>query len=325
MYKRKTKSQIIISTFIISLVLGGTSATILAVTSAGPASIRDLSDEITMAADDLRDASQGPAIDTERADEIISELKDLIKEYEEAIVFAGSPYPGEILLGTTPPGDSTWLECLCDSRYAGQYKEIRIRRTGFRANYLRINDIEITYITPQGLMRQTFNEGGRVKLYHGDVFKLALPRPMRIRRIRVNINHESTGLQITGVPLLAAEVEPPHPVVTHIDVQAFLMGTTQAGKNTWLETNCGNPTNRPIKEILLRRTSRKARFVRIKDIEVTHRIGQWPRKEVFNKDGKFRLRPNGTYRLKLPRPMRVDKIRILIENETSGLEVYGVY
>ncbi len=323
MCKRNTKKQISISTIIFLLVLGGSAGTILAMANGNPESIRDLADEITMAAEDLKEASERPSFNTARADEIVTELKDLIQEYEEAMVFAESPYPGEIFLGTTPSGGSTWLECLCDSRYTGLFKEIRIRRTGYRANYLRINDIEISYMTPGGIVREVFNERGRVKLYHGDIFKLALPRPMRIRRIRININHESTGLEVTGIPVQSREIE--RPVVTHVDVQAFLMGTTQAGENTWLETTCSNPTNKPIREILIRRTSRKSRYVRIKDIEVTHRVGQWPRKEVFNKDGKFRLRPIGTYRLKLPRPMQVSKIRILIENESSGLEVFGVY
>jgi hypothetical protein len=326
MCTRKRVNQIQTSKIIIILlILGGSAGTILAVANGHTASIRDLADEITMAANDLREASQSTSFDADKADEIITELKELIKEYEEAMIFAESPYPGEILLGTTPGGDSTWLECLCDSRYDGLFKEIRIRRTGYRADYLRINDIEISYMAPGGIVKEIFNESGRVKLNHGDVFKLALPRPMRIRRIRININHESTGLEVTGIPFSSSDREPPRPVVTHVEVQAFLMGKTQAGQNTWLETTCGNPTNRAVKEILLRRANAKARFVLIKDIEVTYRVGSWSRKEVFNKDGKFRLRPYGTYRLKLPQPMHVTNIRILIENESSGLEVYGVY
>ena len=322
----KTINQIRASKIIITLlILGGSAGTILAVSSGHITSIRDLADEITLVADDLKEASQGTSFDSERADDIITELKELIKEYEEAMVFADSLYPGEILLGTTPAGDSTWLECLCDSRYDGMFKEIRIRRTGNRASYLRINDIEISYMAPGGVAREVFNESGRVKLYRDDVFKLALPRPMRIRRIRININHESTGLEVTGIPVLSADKEPSKPEVTHVEVQAFLMGKTRAGQNTWLETTCGNPTNRAVSEILLRRTGKNARFVLIKDIEVTYRVGYSTRKEVFNKDGKFRLRPLGTYRLKLSQPLHVTSIRILIENETSGLEVFGVY
>ncbi len=323
---RRTINQIRALKIIITLlILGGSAGTILAVANGHITSIRDLADEITMAAGDLKEASQSASFEADRAADIITELKELIKEYEEAMVFADSPYPGEILLGTTPGGDSTWLECLCDSRYDGMFKEIRIRRTGYRADYLRINDIEISYMAPGGMVKEVFNESGRVKLYRGDVFKLALPRPMKIRRIRININHESTGLEVTGIPFLSADREPPIPVVTHVEVQAFLMGKTQAGQNTWLETTCGNPTNRAVKEILLRRTSPKARFVLIKDIEVTYRVGYLTRKEVFNKGGKFRLRPLGTFRLKLPQPLHVTSIRILIENETSGLEVFGVY
>jgi len=112
-----------------------------------------------------------------------------------------NPYPAEILLGTTPPGDSTWLETLCSSPYYRPVREIRLRRTGRRTSYLRINDIEITYLTPQGFKKEVFNEGGRVKLYYDGVHQLALPRPMRVTRIRILINHESTGLKVYGVPL----------------------------------------------------------------------------------------------------------------------------
>ena len=120
---------------------------------------------------------------------ILAELKDLIEEYEAMMVFAESPYPGEILLGTTPAGDSTWVETLCTTRYNGSLKEIRIRRTGHRASYLRINDIEVTYMTPGGPRKETFNRGARTRLYSGGIFRLSLPRPMSVRRIRVFINH----------------------------------------------------------------------------------------------------------------------------------------
>ena len=174
--------------------------TIWAIANGYSAKVRVLADEIVLNAEELREATNGPSYNRIEVDEILGELKELIAEYEAAMVFAESPYPGEIMLGSTPGGDSTWLEALCETRYDGPLKEIRIRRTGHRANYLRINDIEITFSTPAGWGRETFNKNGRVKLYSGDVFKLALPRPMRIRRIRVRINHESTGLEITGIP-----------------------------------------------------------------------------------------------------------------------------
>lgn len=158
-----------------------------------------LSEQILVRAEELADVTRAAVLDSPRAEGILAELKALVSEYETAMIFAESPYPGEILLGTTPPGDSTWLETLCTTRYDGPLKEIRLRRTGRRANYLRINDIEITYATPAGLQSEIFNKGGRVRLYQGGVFKLALPKPMRVRRIRIYINHESTGLEVYGV------------------------------------------------------------------------------------------------------------------------------
>jgi hypothetical protein len=159
-----------------------------------------LSDEILFKAQELADTTDAPVFQSSQAEKVLTELKDLIREYETLMVFAESPYPGEILLGTTPAGDSTWLETLCTTRYDGLLKEIRIRRTGHRANYLRINDIEITYMTPAGPRNETLNKDGRIKLYSDGVFRLPLPKPMRVVRIRIHINHESTGLTVCGIP-----------------------------------------------------------------------------------------------------------------------------
>jgi len=286
-----------------------------------------LSDEILFTAEELQDATDQPVINSSEVDEILTELKGLIKEYENTLIFAESPYPGEILLGTTPPGDSTWLETLCSSRYDGLFKEIRIRRTGYEARYLRINDIEITYTTPQGPAKEVFNENGRVRLYRDGIFKLALPRPMRIRRIKININHESTGLEIYGIPY---ESEPllPRPIVRprrNSLATEVLLGTTPPGDDTWLETLCSNPGNRAIKEIQLKRTGRKASYLRINDIEVTYMTPTGPMKEIFNKGSRAKLYYDSVFRLILPRPMRVSRIRILTEHESTGLRVYGIY
>ncbi len=289
--------------------------------------ITSLSDEILFTAEELQDVTDKPAVNSNEIEEILTELKGLIKEYENTLVFAESPYPGEILLGTTPPGDSIWLETLCSSRYDGLFKEIRIRRTGYEARYLRINDVEITYTTSEGPSKEVFNKNGRVRLYRDGVFKLALPKPMRIRRIRININHESTGLEIYGIPYESEPLQP-KPIVRprrNSPAKEVLLGTTPPGNDSWLETLCNNPNNRPIKEIQLKRTGRKASYLRINDIEVTYMTPAGPMKEVFNKSGRAKLYYDSTFSLILPRSLRVTRIRILTEHESTGLRVYGVY
>jgi hypothetical protein len=296
-----------------------------------------LSDEIVLTAEELRDLTNDPVFDSAEADQILIELKELVKEYEQNMVFAGSPYPDEILLGTTPGGDSTWLSTLCSSRYDGPFKEIRIRRTGSRARYVRINDIEIRSRTPDGPKVRTFNKGGRAKLYRGDVFKLALPRPMRVSRIRININHESTGLVITGIP---HELNTDRPrfrrkrrdlhshgrtVESHRPGAEVLLGTTPAGHSTWLQTLCSGAHDRGIREIWLRRTGGDNPYLRINDIEITYLTRYGKKTEVFNKNGRFKLYHDGVYKLSLPRPMRVMRIRILVGHKSTGLKVYGVY
>jgi hypothetical protein len=285
--------------------------------------IQALAEQILATAGNLNDATHDPVFDSLEVEGMLTELKSLISEYETLMVFVQSPYPGEILLGTTPAGDDTWLDTLCDTRYGGLLKEIRIRRTGHRANYLRINDIEITYLTPQGPKKQTFNKNGRVKLYHGGVFKLALPKPMKVLRIRVGIHHESTGLQIYGIPYNEPVII--DPVEESSQPGEILLGTTPAGEDAWLETLCTIPCHRPIREIRLRRTGRKASYLRINDIEVTHLTWQGIQKDVFNRNGRVKLYCDDVYELSLPRPMRITRIRVLVHHESTGLDVYGVY
>jgi hypothetical protein len=320
MYKRQTYRLGRI--LLVSLILVSSAGTIWALTNGYSGRVKALADKIVLSAEKLSNATNKSVSNSHEVGEILDELKGLIKEYEEVIVLAQSPYPGEILLATTPGGDSTWLEALCSTRYEGPLKEIRIRRTGHKSNYLRINDIEISYVTPRGVIKEVFNKGGRVKLNRDGVFKLALPRPMRIRRVRININHESTGLEVCGVPYFSEIVN--QPVVENGGLREALLGTTNGGDSVWLETLC-NSRNRPVREIKLKRTGRKASYLRINDIEVTYMTRGGPRKEVFNKGGRVKLYYDGEFKLSLPRPMRITKVRVLVGHESTGLEVYGVY
>ena len=295
-----------------------------------------LSEQILVRAEELADVTGAAVLDSARAEGILTELKQFIQEYETTMIFAESPYPGEILLGTTPPGEDTWLETLCTSRYDGPLKEIRLRRTGHRAEYLRINDIEITYATPSGLQSELFNKQARARLYYGGVFKLALPKPMRIRRIRILIEHESTGLEVYGVPYempAFPRLEPDRrheiPVFPRREPDRYpgevLLGTTPGGDSTWLETPCSGARERPVREIRIRRTADEASYVRINDIEITHLTPRGMATEVFNIDADVKLFRGGVFKLALPRPMHVTRIRIRIDHKSSGLEVYGVY
>ena len=289
--------------------------------------IVEISEEIRLTAEELENTTKTPVFNSLQAGEILSDLKGLIKEYEEMMIFAESPYPGELLLGTTPPGENNWLETLCSRRYDGPLKEIRIRRTGHRDRYLRINDIEITSIGPNGLKKETFNKGARIRLYSNGVFKLALPRPMRIERIRILIGHESTGLQVYGIPYqmpISTRTMRPHSYPGR-NPSEVLLGTTPAGKDTWLETLCSNPYRKPIREIRIKRTGNKTSYLRINDIEITYMTPRGVKKEVLNKNGRVKLYSDGVYKLALPKPMLIRRIRILTSHESTGLQVYGVY
>lgn len=296
-----------------------------------------LSDHIFAKASQLKAASHDPVRNSHEIEGILTELKGLIGEYEENILFAQSPYPGEILMGRTPAGHSTWLETLCDGRYEEMLKEIRIRRVGRWPSYIRINDIEITYSTPRGLMKEIFNENGRAKLYRGGVFKLALPRPMRISRIRINIGHASSGLEVYGIPYKkrtgrhilpnGSHILPNvgHPAEKPPCPAKMLLGTTPPGHSNWLETLCSRHCGGLIREIRLKRTGQLTQYLRINDIEITYMTPRGPKKEVFNKGGRVKLYYGGEFKLALPRLMRVTRIRINIGHESTGLEVYGIH
>ncbi|UCG49258.1 MAG: hypothetical protein JSU94_05630 [Phycisphaerales bacterium] len=309
----------------LALILAASAGVISAVSVDYPGRISTLADQILFNAEQLRDATNAPTFDSLKIDATIAELRTLLDHYEQAMVFAESPYPGEILLATTPPGDSTWLEALCTTRYTGPVKEIRLRRTGNRANYLRINDIEIFAVTRRGPEKHIFNKNGRVRLYRSGVFKLALPSPMTIRRIRININHESTGLEVTAVPYAPIPLAPPvvHPPKPAPPREIHL-GTTPPGHSTWLETLLLAPYGRPITRIMLRRTGSSARYIRINDIELTFMTPRGLRTRLFNENARAKLYPNDTFTLSLPMPMRPTRIRVRIDHESSGLEIYGI-
>ena len=281
-----------------------------------------LSQQILEAANNLRQETDKPNIDSEEIDFLLEDIKDMLKDYENILVFAESPYPGEILLGKTPHCNDAWAETECTSRFDGMVKEIRIRRTGSSAGYLRINDIELTSMTPKGVEKITLNQAARFRLYRNDVFKLALPKPMRITKIRIAIEHESNGLIISGIPY---NFEPPRPRPDRSRRSGqVLLGTTPPGDNSWVETVCDG-TARPVKQIQLKRTGRKAGYLRINDIEITYRTPTGTKKQVFNKDARTKLYFYEMFSLVLPQPMRVTHIRIRIEHESTGLQVYGVF
>ncbi len=295
--------------------------------------LQTLSSQVLAHAEQLDTMSRGPVLDSLAANRLLAEMKALIQQYEQTMVLAASPYPGEILLGTTPPGDSTWLEMLCDTRYSGLIKEIRLRRTGNHARYLRINDIEITGRTRRGPVRHTLNKNGRDKLYGNGVFRLALPAPMIVHRIRIHINHESAGLQVTGVPQHPSAFHgstlnlnlPNAPAFVQAVPEEVLLGTTPPGDSTWLETLCSNPYHQPVRELRIKRTGHKASYLRINDIEVSYHTPRGPRTETFNRNGRKKLYSAGTFRLPLPHPMRIARVRVLINHESTGLELYGVH
>jgi hypothetical protein len=287
--------------------------------------ISEVSEQILETAADLKQETDKPVLDSDEIKYILDDMKEMLWNYENMLVFAESPYPGEILLGKTPPGNDGWVETQCTSRYEGLVKEIRIRQTGSRARFLRIYEIEVTCMTPNGPEKQVLNKNSDPKLYTGDVFNLTLPKPMRITNIRIHIEHETNGLIISGVPYnMERSRQRMDRSRESREPREVLIGTTRRGNDTWLETICDD-TPRPVKEILLKGTGYRAVYLRINDIEITYKTPEGLRKEVFNKSGNIKLYSTGVFRLVLPRPMRVTHIRVLIEHESDGLQVYGIY
>ena len=281
-----------------------------------------ISEHIFDVAADLRAETDKPVLDSAEINFLLKDMKDLVKDYENLLVFAECPYPGEIMLAQTPRLNDSWHETDCVTRYNGPFKEIRIRRTGSSSRYLRINDIEITYMTPSGPEKQILNKNGRVRLYENEVFKLILPKPVKVTKIKIAVEHESNGLIITGVP---AETERPRPGIERPrQTGKVLLGTTSNGNDSWVEALCER-TPRPVKEIQLKRTGRKSGYLRINDIEITYRTITGTRKMVLNRNGRAKLYFDQDFNLILPEPMRITHIRIMVEHETTGLQIFGTY
>ncbi len=325
---------------VLIMVLLGSVGTITVFASEYSRRNKALTERIVFKAEQLRDTTFISDLDSPRAEVILDQLKELIDQYEQNLAFAQSPYPGEILLGTTPGGHSTWLETITSTPYGGFIKEIRIRRTGRRAHFIRINDIAITGRAPNGdVIKETLNQNGRVKLYPSGLFALALPRPMKLRRISININHVSTGLKIYGIPYKRKNVkrytidphprhnrtvEPPLIENPHPSGSEVLLGTTPPGDSTWLETLCTTPPHTRIKEIWLQRTGNRARYLRINDIEITYLTPQGPKKELFNQNARSKLYSGEVFKMALPRPMRIARIRIRIDHKSTGIKIIGI-
>ncbi len=318
---KKSKTIKIVAVLLFSLFLTF-SVSIWAAVSDPKRDISVISQHILEAANDLKTETDKPVLDSAEINFLLDDMKDLLKDYENILIFAESPYPGEILLGRTPRGNDSWLETECTTRYEGLFKEIRIRRIGSGARYLRINDIEVSYITPKGTEKETLNRSARARLYPDDVFELALPRPMKVTKIKIAIEHDTDGLIITGVP---TNIERPRPRTERQRGQnRVLLGTTPKGNDSWVETICEN-TARPVKEIHLERTGNRSNYLRINDIEITYRTPGGIKKMMLNKNAREKLYFNQTFALVLPEPLRVTHIRILIEHETTGLRVFGIF
>ncbi len=319
----KNNKQIKIAAVLLISLFFTFSVSIWAAVSDPKRDISVISQHIFEAANDLKTETDKPVLDSAEINFLLDDMKELLKDYENILIFAESPYPGEILLGKTPRGNDSWLETECTTRYEGLFKEIRIRRAGSSARYLRINDIEVSYMTPKGTEKETLNQSARARLYTDDVFALALPRPMKITKIKIAIEHESGGLIITGVP--TNNIERPRPRTERPRGQGrMLLGTTPKGKDSWVETICER-TAMPVKEIHLERTGNNSSYLRISDIEITYRTPDGVKKMLLNKDARERLYFDQTFALVLPEPLRVTHIRILVGHETTGLRVYGIF
>lgn len=122
---------------ILMLVLLGFAGTIAVIASEYPNRNKVLAERIVFKAEQLRDATFVSDLDSQHPEFILDVLKDLIDEYEQNLIFAHSPYAGEILIGTTPGGHSTWLETLCTTPPHTRIKEIWLQRTGNWARYLK--------------------------------------------------------------------------------------------------------------------------------------------------------------------------------------------
>ena len=77
---------------ILILVLLGFAGTIAVIASEYPKRNKVLAERIVFKAEQLRDATFVSDLDSPHTEEILDDLKDLIDEYEQNLIFADSPY-----------------------------------------------------------------------------------------------------------------------------------------------------------------------------------------------------------------------------------------
>jgi hypothetical protein len=174
----------------------------------------EISKDILAKSQELHELTINPMPDFLAIEHVLAELEFSIARYKSALeddkqnfmlneLLSKSPYPGEMLLGTTSAGNDSWLEVVCKSPINVLITEIRFRKTRGGSEYIRIYEAEVTYPAPDGMKTELIKiDEKRLYSYAGDYRQLRLPRPMKAIKIRLRIAHRTNGVEVWGMPVI---------------------------------------------------------------------------------------------------------------------------
>jgi hypothetical protein len=268
-----------------------------------------IADRMVKEADSRKRATLDKIYFEENTDEEVMQslqkLTLLLRRYKQK--FTGREEgPGQVQLGVTngvKDGDAVLY-------FDSQMRQKRLRRIQIAHvsgdEYVRFRGITIVPVEGPTVL---FNAGGG-KFYLGDTYEIELDEPLRIRELRVRVQHQTRGLQITGM-------EAPKPP----ELPAFIeLGRTNAVK----DGNAVLHTDRRHRKVLFRKLIVKHvegdEYVRLVLPQLTTTGGS----EIPLQVSYQRLHTGEAHEIELPRPLSIRSIQVYVQHRTEGLLITGI-
>ncbi|MBN2210722.1 MAG: hypothetical protein JW709_04930 [Sedimentisphaerales bacterium] len=288
--------------------------------------LADLADDIVEQANRLKKiAYQKTYLNHHTDPEITQTLKQLElliaaceNELRQPIARPEPPRPPDAPRPPHPLGPETHNignTSAADDSAAVLYTDAEMRKVPFRkliiehlggARYIRMGEVKVVAVDGEVFK---FNAGGG-KFYPGDQFEIELPKPAQISEVSILVQHQTTGLQITGQ---AARLKPDLPTLVDLGVSGGI-------KDGISSLSLSKQHRRlDLRKLQLRHTGGDE-FIRLGNLEVVTNDDQVVTLSVPY--GK--LRPDDTLEVELPRPLNIKAVRVYVQHRTNGISIAGV-
>ncbi len=214
--------------------------------------------------------------------------------------------PDMRIIGNTSAADDSAAVLYTDAETRKlTFRKLTLEHTG-GARYIRMGEIKVVPVDGEAFL---LNAGGG-KFYPGDAFEVELPRPVQISEVSVMVQHETTGLQITGQPV---RMKPDLPTVVELGVAGGV-------KDGVTSLSISRPHHRiDFRKLQFRHTG-GSEYVRLSGLEVVTPDDQ----TVTVPIPYTKLRTDETLEADLPQTMKIKSIRVYVQHRTDGLQISGV-